>query len=189
MHIASLWPWLFVIWTASEIALVITTHTRPSQGSTHDRGSILVLWATIIACISACDWLADTFPGAGLGGAALMKPLVVGLFVTGLVVRWIAILSLGRSFSVNVAIHTSQTIYQDGLYRSIRHPSYLGMLLIFLAIGLHSRNAVSLTLMLIGPAAALLYRIHVEENAMQQAFGAEYAIYRQLTKRIIPGIY
>jgi protein-S-isoprenylcysteine O-methyltransferase Ste14 len=37
--------------------------------------------------------------------------------------------------------------------------------------------------------AALLYRIHVEEIALNDAFGAEYAAYSQQTKRLIPGIY
>jgi protein-S-isoprenylcysteine O-methyltransferase Ste14 len=35
----------------------------------------------------------------------------------------------------------------------------------------------------------LLYRIHVEEVALNQAFGAQYAEYRKATWRLIPGIY
>jgi protein-S-isoprenylcysteine O-methyltransferase Ste14 len=37
--------------------------------------------------------------------------------------------------------------------------------------------------------AALLYRIHVEEAALNQAFGAQYQAYSATTKRLIPGIY
>ena len=43
--------------------------------------------------------------------------------------------------------------------------------------------------MLLFPAAALLYRIHVEERALTEAFGAEYVQYSQVTKRLVPGIY
>jgi protein-S-isoprenylcysteine O-methyltransferase Ste14 len=39
------------------------------------------------------------------------------------------------------------------------------------------------------PAAALLYRIHVEEAALTGAFGAEYVEYSRRVKRLIPGIY
>jgi protein-S-isoprenylcysteine O-methyltransferase Ste14 len=104
-------------------------------------------------------------------------------------VRWTAILTLGKSFSSNVAIQESQTIQRAGLYRIVRHPSYLGMLIIFLAIGVHSRNWLALAVVLVPTTAALLYRIHVEEIELHDAFGAEYAEYSQSTKRLIPGIY
>ncbi len=189
MHIASLWPGLFWLWTISEVALVLATRTRRSSGTTQDRGSIVILWLTIIASISACDWLADSLHVANFTGSPWLKPLTIALMVIGLAIRWTAILSLGRSFSVNVAIKQSQTIYRKGLFRVVRHPSYLGMLIIFLAIGLRSRNVVSLAIMLVCPAAALLYRIHVEERALDRAFGADYANYRQTTKRLFPGLY
>ena len=189
MHLAALWLGLFWTWTASEVILVLATRTSRSSGNTQDRGSIFLLWSTIVASVSACDWLANSLHMANFSGAPWLKPLTIALMTTGLAIRWTAILSLGRSFSVNVAIKKSQTIYQEGLFRIIRHPSYLGMLLIFLAIGLRSRNLVSLAIMLLGPGAALLYRIHVEEQALEQAFGAEYAAYRQTTKRLIPGLY
>jgi protein-S-isoprenylcysteine O-methyltransferase Ste14 len=37
--------------------------------------------------------------------------------------------------------------------------------------------------------AALLYRIHVEEKALCDAFGEEYQEYSRITKRLIPGVY
>jgi protein-S-isoprenylcysteine O-methyltransferase Ste14 len=98
-------------------------------------------------------------------------------------------LTLGVSFSTNVAIHSNQTLRKTGLYRWARHPSYSGMLLIFAGVGLSQRNWVSLAIMLIFPTAALLYRIHVEELALGDAFGRDYAHYRQSTFRLIPGVY
>jgi protein-S-isoprenylcysteine O-methyltransferase Ste14 len=35
----------------------------------------------------------------------------------------------------------------------------------------------------------LLYRIHVEEAALMQAFGEAYRDYSRTTKRLLPGIY
>jgi protein-S-isoprenylcysteine O-methyltransferase Ste14 len=43
--------------------------------------------------------------------------------------------------------------------------------------------------MLLPTGAALLYRIHVEEQALHGAFGEEYAEYSRVTKRLIPGVY
>ncbi len=71
----------------------------------------------------------------------------------------------------------------------MRHPSYTGILLIFVAMGLATRNWLGLGIIVLLPTAALLYRIHVEEAALTGAFGKEYAEYSQRTKRLIPGIY
>jgi protein-S-isoprenylcysteine O-methyltransferase Ste14 len=89
----------------------------------------------------------------------------------------------------NVAIHATQTVHKTGLFRWVRHPSYTGMLLIFTAIGLSQRNWLSLAIMLVVPTAALLYRIHVEEMALTEAFGEDYLEYSRVTRRLVPGIY
>jgi protein-S-isoprenylcysteine O-methyltransferase Ste14 len=122
-------------------------------------------------------------------GARWLRPLSDALMIVGLAVRWTAILTLGKAFSSNVAIQESQTVQRSGLYGIVRHPSYLGMLVIFLAIGVHWRNLLGLAVVMIPTTAALLYRIHVEEIALRDAFGAEYADYSKSTKRLIPGIY
>jgi len=43
--------------------------------------------------------------------------------------------------------------------------------------------------MLVFPTAALLYRIHVEEMALTEAFGEDYLEYSRVTRRLLPGIY
>jgi protein-S-isoprenylcysteine O-methyltransferase Ste14 len=101
----------------------------------------------------------------------------------------VAIFTLRRWFSMNVAIRADQRVHRTGLYRFVRHPSYLGMALGLLAIGLHSRNWACLALILVLPTLAMLYRIHVEESALREALGEEYAAYSRVTKRLIPGVY
>jgi len=54
---------------------------------------------------------------------------------------------------------------------------------------IRDRNWACLALMLIAPTLAVLYRIHIEEQALLGAFGAEYADYSRTTKRLIPGVY
>ena len=78
---------------------------------------------------------------------------------------------------------------KTGLFRMVRHPSYSGLLLVFLAVGLWRRNWVSLAIFVVPPMLALLYRMNVEERALREAFGTEYEEYSQETKRLIPGIY
>ena len=188
MHGSVIWTGLFWAWTASEIALAISTHTRRSEGAVHDRGSLFVLWAVIAGSITASNWALHLLPSADFV-APWVPVIAVALLAAGLVIRWSAILSLGRFFSVNVAIQTSQIVYRKGLYRLVRHPSYLGIMVIFLGIGLHLGNWAAVGIMLLLPAAALLYRIHVEEKALTTAFGIEYQAYCAVTKRLIPGVF
>jgi protein-S-isoprenylcysteine O-methyltransferase Ste14 len=115
--------------------------------------------------------------------------LSVAILAAGLAIRWTAVATLGKKFSANVAIHASQTLHRSGLFRFVRHPSYTGLLLIFVALGIHTRSWWGLAVMLIPTTAALLYRIHVEEAALVVAFGQEYRDYSRTTKRLIPGIY
>ena len=98
-------------------------------------------------------------------------------------------MSLGRSFSANVAIHAEQRLQTAGLYRFVRHPSYFGLLLVLVAIGLHTRNWIGFATVVIPSMAALSYRIHVEEQALRAAFGDVYAVYTSRTKRLLPGVY
>jgi len=78
---------------------------------------------------------------------------------------------------------------RQGVHSIVRHPSYVGMLIIFFAIGVHSRNWLGLAVVMVPTTPALLYRIHVDEIALRDAFGEEYADYGKSTKRLIPGIY
>ena len=50
-------------------------------------------------------------------------------------------------------------------------------------------NAASILVLVIPCTAACLWRIHIEEAVLAQAFGAEYAAYRQHTKRLVPLVY
>ena len=116
---------------------------------------------------------------------------IVGLIVIvfGLFVRWIAIFSLRRQFTVDVAITMGHRIVSKGVYRFVRHLAYAGSLLSFLGLGLCFANIIGLLVIFLPICAAFLYRIHVEEKALIDAFGDEYIRYCSTTKRLIPGIY
>jgi protein-S-isoprenylcysteine O-methyltransferase Ste14 len=189
MILARMFTILYWAWVASEILLQVMTRTRRGKGELKDRGSLLLLLFVIFGSIWAATWYRDTYGRTMLVGAHWLRIAAIALLVAGLAIRWTAIFTLGRSFSTNVAIHATQTVHKTGLFRWVRHPSYAGMLLIFTAIGLSQRNWVSLAIMLVFPTAALLYRIHVEEMALTEAFGEDYLEYSRVTRRLVPGIY
>lgn len=180
---------LVEVWVAGEIGLLIFTHTRKHSGSLRDRGSLLLLWPAIWLSITAGGWFAATHPASPAFTGRWLMPAALTLLVGGLLMRWTAILSLGRAFSVNVAIRTGQQVKQDGLYRLVRHPSYSALLLMLLSVGLSMHNWIALAITLIPPILALLYRIRVEERALAEAFGSEYVTYCNATKRLIPAVY
>jgi protein-S-isoprenylcysteine O-methyltransferase Ste14 len=121
-------------------------------------------------------------------GGDMVRWLGVGLFAAGGVLRIWPLFVLGRRFSGLVAIQPGHTLVTTGVYRVIRHPSYLGLLVNALGWALVFRSAVGvlLTALMLLP---LLARIRAEETLLRTQFGAEYNAYRARTSRLIPGLY
>jgi protein-S-isoprenylcysteine O-methyltransferase Ste14 len=189
MTLSTFWTALYWIWVLSEVVILVATRTRRSTGNVRDRGSLIVLWLVIFVSLTVGISIGQSHPPTMFAGAHWIRKVALALLIVGLAVRWAAIITLGRSFSANVAIHATQTVHKTGLFRFVRHPSYSGLVLIFAAVGVHTRNWIALAIILIPTTIALLYRIHVEEAALTHAFGQEYLDYSQCTKRLIPGIY
>jgi protein-S-isoprenylcysteine O-methyltransferase Ste14 len=112
----------------------------------------------------------------------------VALYAAGGVLRLWPVFVLGRRFSGLVAIQPGHRLMTTGVYRVIRHPSYLGMLVLSLgwALAFRSWIGVILAALTIPPAIA---RIRAEEALLGSQFGAEYENYRARTSRLIPGVY
>jgi protein-S-isoprenylcysteine O-methyltransferase Ste14 len=112
----------------------------------------------------------------------------VVLFLFGGVLRIWPVFVLGSRFSGLVAIQPGHRLVTDGVYGSIRHPSYLGLLVASLGWALAFRSAVGvlLTLLLLPP---LLARIRAEETLLHSQFGDAYDAYCRRTSRLIPGLY
>ncbi|TMF41645.1 MAG: hypothetical protein E6I32_20210, partial [Chloroflexi bacterium] len=60
------------------------------------------------------------------------------LIYAGMALRLYAIHVLGASFTTAVAVAPQQTVIETGPYRLIRHPSYTGLLITLLGLGLES---------------------------------------------------
>jgi len=112
----------------------------------------------------------------------------VALYAIGGTVRIWPVFVLGNRFSGLVAIQPGHTLVTTGIYSVIRHPSYLGAILILLGWGLAFRSGVGVLLaaLILVP---LIGRIQAEERLLLSQFGDEYEDYRARTARLIPGIY
>lgn len=183
------WQILYCAWVLSEIWIAIATRTRSGKGQVRDRGTFLLLWVVIVSSLTIGIWFGEVSTLGRIPHAEWMRVTGLILLVLGLILRWSAVLSLGKAFSSNVAIRDAQRVRTTGLYRWMRHPSYTGLILLFIAIGLHARNWIALLIIVIPPTFMLLRRIHVEEIALREHFGGEYIDYSQKTRRLFPGIY
>ncbi len=194
------WPWLTVLtWGATELALRLRLALRsglrvrarrwaPELRARLREWTFLVLVGAIGAAVICALMLARLGWAATGGGLAAITTGEV-LALAGMALRIWSILTLDRFFTFAISIADDHRVVQDGPYRFLRHPSYSGVLLILLGIGVCLRNWLSLALIVTVPALALAVRIAAEEAALYAALGADYRAYAERTSRLIPGVW
>jgi protein-S-isoprenylcysteine O-methyltransferase Ste14 len=111
------------------------------------------------------------------------------LVIIGLIIRTNSILTLKQHFTYNVTKLKDHVLIETGLYKRIRHPGYLGQLIIFLGIATSMSNWLSVFGMMLPVLAGFIYRITVEERFMKEQLGQRYLDYQKRTGRLLPGIY
>jgi protein-S-isoprenylcysteine O-methyltransferase Ste14 len=112
---------------------------------------------------------------------------VVGLvtFAAGITIRAFAAKQLGKYFTHELQVVPNQKVISSGLYKYVRHPAYLGTLM--LVVGFSWMFLSNIGLLLSAPMLFLaLYRIKNEEKMLSNYFGNEYQEYMVTTKKIIP---
>jgi protein-S-isoprenylcysteine O-methyltransferase Ste14 len=170
-------------------ATALFTSGNLSPGEREDRSDRWVIAAfTVIGLADAyLPALSDRLGVWTLDGDAL-RWLGVILFAAGGTLRIWPVFVLGRRFSGFVAIQPGHTLATTGVYGVIRHPSYLGLLVMTLGWGLAFRSGVGVLLAAL-MVPVLLARIHAEERLLLSQFGTAYEAYRARTARLIPGLY
>jgi protein-S-isoprenylcysteine O-methyltransferase Ste14 len=127
---------------------------------------------------------------APIPGPAWLPPAIgLPLLWAGAALRSWAIHTLGGLFKLVVVIQRDHRVVDRGPYRWVRHPSYTGAILGCAGIGLAEGDWVSLGALLVGSLVAFVVRIRVEERALLDALGEEYAAYVERTARLVPGVY
>ncbi|MBZ5637756.1 MAG: isoprenylcysteine carboxylmethyltransferase family protein [Acidobacteriia bacterium] len=184
----TLWA-VVALFPASEIVLAVVKRANPSLADVQDRGSMRLLWAAISLGV-ALAIVTRGVPEARLPGSpGLLGVIALVLMVLGLGIRWTAIITLGRLFTVDVAIQREHTVVETGLYHYVRHPSYAGLLIAFVGLGVSFGNWLGMLLLLLPITLAVGNRILKEERALTASLGAAYASYCARTKRLVPGVF
>jgi protein-S-isoprenylcysteine O-methyltransferase Ste14 len=123
------------------------------------------------------------------GGAWWPVIAGVALIWAGSVLRVWSILALGQFFKLMVVIQEHHQVVDRGPYRRLRHPAYLGSILVMSGIGLSQGGWVGTIVMAVGVIVAFVIRIRFEERVLLGALGDEYAAYTRRTARLVPGVY
>ncbi len=82
-----------------------------------------------------------------------------------------------------------QPVVDRGPYRLIRHPAYAGGELALAGVGLASGNWLSPALYVLPWVVAHVYRIRVEERALEATLGEPYRAYCRRTWRLVPLVW
>lgn len=172
----------------SEVSIRLRSATRRG-GSRADRGSLFAVLAGLgggagVAVVCAAD-----VSGATIGGG--WAPFVCGLVLMwlGIALRQWAVWTLGRFFTVVVRVTDDQTVVDRGPYRWVRHPSYTGLLLTLVGLGVALGSWLSVLALLVLPMLGLVVRIRVEERALLSALGEPYRAYAEHRRRLVPGVW
>ena len=118
--------------------------------------------------VAAGVFVAANWRAGALHAGRLFEIVGVALFVVGLLLRWWAIVTLGRFFTVDVTMRKVRELVERGPFRLVRHPSYTGVLLAFVGFALTLRNWGALLVILVPIFAAFIHRMNVEEEALSR---------------------
>ena len=160
-------------------------------GNEKDRGSMFVAFTglalTYIAAVADWYWLRPHWSAWSFNW---VWTLVGGsIFAIGMFIRISAIVTLGKFFTGSVRIHEGHEMIQTGLYRTLRHPAYLGLSVMTLGCVTIFASLLGYVSFVIIYIPCLMNRIKIEEQVLLEEFGDGYREYSRRTKRLVPFIY
>ena len=178
----------YSIWIISELFGAVLIPRLRRRGATRvrrDKGSGALVIFTVFLSISIAFYF-------GYGGIGMLPDwafyLGIILMFLGVLVRQWAIAILGRFFSLTVQIVEDHKVVEKGPYRLVRHPSYTGVLITFVGLGLAVQSGGAVLVLLGVFSLSFGYRMWVEERTLLSGLGQDYASYMNRTKRLIPFI-
>lgn len=178
----------WVFWFLTEVLLNRLFQSKIVKPKGLAKKSLVLIWITLVMVIPAGAVCALRIP-APIDSSTFLWEVGLLVILFGIMIRFIAVLTLGRFFTMDLAIHHDHRLVKTGLYKYIRHPSYTGSLVSILGLGLSINNWISLAIIFIPLLVSFLYRIHVEERLLLEVDGLGYDEYKRQTKRLIPLVY
>lgn len=172
-------------WAVFELVLALRTRGSGGRDRSFVPLTLSVVGGLALGVLAARHGAELALPGAG------WWPLAAGLavFAAGLVLRAWSVHELGEFFKFTVVVQTDHRVVDTGPYRLIRHPSYTGLLMAELGLGIALGTWLSMPACLVPPLLAFALRIHQEERVLESELGDPYRAYMARTRKLIPGVW
>lgn len=159
-----------------------TAGPRPSR---ERRGRLpVVANFAAFAVFATCLSIFATRSDALLAIPMAMAGCILAVGGACLVVR--ARAELGAAWSLAPKAEHDAGLVTTGPYRRVRHPIYLGLIVLAIGQALAFASWPALVIVLAGIVPTFVWRARVEETVLARAFGERYEYYRQGTGMIIP---
>ena len=185
MQLVIIFSALFFI---SEMTLMLVKRSKKIDSKVNnDKKSLIIFWFVIPISITLGFMLANY----SIWNLTQIIIAIAGLFVfiAGISIRWIAIIQLADEFTVDVSIVKNHKLKTTGLYQIVRHPSYMGLLMLVVGLSIAMNSFFSILVISIPIFLAINYRIKIEETTLLKEFKQFYLEYSRKTKSLIPYIY
>jgi protein-S-isoprenylcysteine O-methyltransferase len=180
---------LLGVFLVAERVLRTGASAKTLQRGTHDRGSTLLIGMAFGVGLVLPALLDGLNVGVLLRNDVVDGSLAIGVMVAGIAVRIWAVGTLGRYYTRTLLTAEGQEVVTAGPYAKVRHPGYLGDILMWSGFGVLSDNLAVALLFPIMFVAIYLYRIRVEEGMLVKALGDDYVQYQKRTYRLVPFVY
>jgi protein-S-isoprenylcysteine O-methyltransferase Ste14 len=161
-------------------------HHDSSSATPAEKTSLPAIWLVIILSI-ASSIVAKQYEIALF--SADIKWIGICIYVSGVLLRFWGILTLGVHFSRQVIAHQQMKLASTGPYRNLRHPLYTGIILCCTGISISANTWLGLLTIFILVIPILMYRIHLEESHMRTVIGNSYDTWCKSRWRLIPYLY
>ena len=161
---------------------------RSFRGGPYDRGNMILvgsatgigLWLPLMMVLLGIT----PYPISLADGVVALTVMVLGVGIR----VWAAI-TLGAYYTTTLMTTEGQKVVTSGPYAFIRHPGYLGEIMIWTGFAAVSSNLVLFFLLPAMFVTVYLYRISSEERMLVKELGDDYVRYQDRTRRLIPLVY
>jgi protein-S-isoprenylcysteine O-methyltransferase Ste14 len=180
-----------LLWSASELS-VLLFKTDFTKGTPRTDPTVpLFLSLLYLAILSPVSMfiLRTADPLAEIARSSPLKIVAVVLLFSGIGFRWLAIRTLKTSFSSQLMTKADQKLVVVGIFKYVRHPSYLGSMVSFWGFTLFFQNPTAFCISAVLVFTAYDYRIGYEEAMLTRRFGREYEDYSKRTRKLFPFVY
>jgi protein-S-isoprenylcysteine O-methyltransferase Ste14 len=184
------WPWALAFWLVyfgvSALETPVAKHANLHAALADVPTARWLLPSAVFASL-VLAWYRVGAP-SGDGPGILLTAGLSAMLAGGLLRRH-CFRMLGASFTYQLQAEPGQAVIQRGAYAFIRHPGYLGGILVHAGFGLATGSLAAAAVQLGVSVLLYLQRIRNEERLLENALGDSYRQFMAGRKRLIPFVY